>query len=56
MSQPTAKLQNGYGACLEGKIQWKFLRVTVTVTVNATEVNAQTPYQHYPCKSESDCS
>ena len=44
-SQQTARLQKGYSACAESKNQWKFSRVTVTVTVTvkATEVNAQSP-------------
>ena len=37
------RLQKDYNACIEGKVLWKFPRVTVTVTVKATEVNAQSP-------------
>ena len=44
-SKQTARLQKGYSACAEGKVQWKFPMVTVTVTVvKTTEENAQSPH------------
>ena len=39
ISQQIMRLQKGYSACAEGKNQRKVLRVTVTVTVKATDVN-----------------
>ena len=40
----TAVSSQNPSACAEGKIQWKFSRLTVTVTGKVTDVNAQSPY------------
>ena len=53
-SQQIARFQKGYSSCTEGKIQWKFSQVTVTVTGKVIAVSSQSPYFHLQTDRQTD--